>query len=128
MLIAVWIVSGILAALYLAAGLMKSLRPKSALEPMIPWTEDYSAAGVKLIGLAEVLGALGLLAPLAGGLVPALAPILPSVAGAAAVGLALVQLLAIPMHLRRGERQSLPVNAILAAAAIFVAITRFAGV
>ena len=45
----------------------------------------------------------------------------------AATGLALIQLLAIPVHVRRGEAtQALPVNVVLLAAAAFVAIARFA--
>ncbi|WP_223691925.1 DoxX family protein [Leifsonia poae] len=120
MAIAVWIVSGILAALYLAAGLMKSLRPKAALAPSLPWVDDYSAASVKAIGIVEVLGAIGLILPWLTGIAAMLTPI-------AASGFVIVQVLAIVVHMRRHENKSLPLNIILLLAALFVAIARFAG-
>ena len=59
MVIAIWIAAALLAALNLAAGGMKLARPKSALT-LLPWVEDFSAVQVKLIGVAEVLAAVGL--------------------------------------------------------------------
>jgi len=45
--------------------------------------------------------------------------------GLAATGLALVQLGAVPLHLRRGEPAVLPMNVVLLLAAAFVAAARF---
>jgi len=117
--IALWITSGILAAAYLAAGLMKTFTPKDKLTGSLPWVEDYSPATVKLIGIAEGLGAVGLILPWLTGIAPVLTPI-------AATGLALVQLLAVFAHLRRNEAKVIPTNIVLLLAAVFVAVFRFA--
>jgi len=118
--IALWIVAGVLAAAYLAAGLMKATQPKDKLHTNLPWVEDYSAGTVRFIGIAEILGALGLILPQATGIAPILTPI-------AATGLVVVQALAIRTHLRRGEKQVLPANVALLVLALFVAVGRFAG-
>ncbi|MGN8245180.1 DoxX family protein [Cellulomonas soli] len=120
MTIAVWIVSGLLAALYLTAGLMKTLRPKAALRAGLPWVEDYASSTVKLIGTTELLGAFGLILPWLTGIAEVLTPL-------AATGLVVIQALAIGAHLRRGERDVLAFNVALLAAAAFVAVARFAG-
>lgn len=97
MLIALWIINGILALAFLAAGSMKLLRSKSALQSMgMAWTEDFSVPAVKLIGGAEIVGAFGLILPLLTGIAPVLTPI-------AATALAVLMLGAIVVHLRRKE-------------------------
>ncbi len=116
--IALWIVSGILAAMYLFAGLTKSLTPKDKLAANMPWVEDFSPGTVKFIGVAEFAGAVGLVLPWLTGIAPVLTPL-------AATGLVIVQILAIVVHVRRGEQKSLPFNAVLLLAALFVAIFRF---
>lgn len=98
MLIALWIVNGVLAAVYLAVGLNKALRSKPALQAnaAMAWTEDFPPAAIKLIGVLEVLGALGLVLPLATGIAPVLTPV-------AAVGLVLLMSGAVATHIRRRE-------------------------
>lgn len=98
MLIALWIVNGLLALAFLFAGVTKLVRPHDALlkTPGMTWVEDFSGPNVKLIGAAEALGALGLILPLATGIAPVLAPI-------AAVGLLIVMVGAVVTHLRRKE-------------------------
>ncbi|WP_431802937.1 DoxX family protein [Microbacterium sp. bgisy203] len=99
MLIALWIVNIILALLMLGAGLTKALRSKEQLaaDPKMAWTEDFSPVQIRLIGIAEFLGALGLILPLATGIAPILTPI-------AAVGLAILMIGAVVVHIRRGEK------------------------
>lgn len=116
--IALWIVSGFLAVAYIAAGSMKALRPKEQLTNL-PWTQEYGAGTVKFIGIAEILGGLGVSLPWLTGIVPVLTPI-------AASGLVLVQLLAMIHHLRHDEAKSVPINIVLLLLALFVAIFRFA--
>ena len=59
-----WIVAGLLALVFLGAGLMKALRPKEALATSgLAWVEDFSPAMVKTIGGLEVLAAIGLILP-----------------------------------------------------------------
>lgn len=122
MSIALWIVSGVLAALYLVAGIRKLVATKEQITAQrgMEWAADYSARTLRLIGAAEVAGALGLVLPAATGIAPWLTPV-------AAVCLAVLQALAIRMHLRRGERAPLPFNAVLLVLALLVAVGRLAG-
>jgi uncharacterized membrane protein YphA (DoxX/SURF4 family) len=118
MLVAVWIVSGILAALNLFAGASKVLTPKEKLQPRMGYVEDFSAWQVKAIGTAEVLAAIGLIVPPLTGILPILAPL-------AAVGLVVLQLGAIIVHVRRGEQKGIGVNIAILLLALFVAPARF---
>lgn len=96
MTIAYWILAGLLALAFLLTGAMKIARPKESLGATMAWTEDFSQAQIRLIGLAEVLGAVGLILPRALGIVPVLSPI-------AAVGLVVVMAGAVITHVRRKE-------------------------
>ena len=117
--IALWIIAGLLALAFLAAGAMKLAQPKEKLAATgMAWVEDFSPGMVKTIGALEVLGALGLILPAALGIIPVLVPI-------AAVGLAALMIGAAITHARRKERQMLPVNLILFALAVIVAVSRF---
>jgi hypothetical protein len=120
--IALWVVSGILAVAYLAAGLNKLIKSKAALvaNANFSWTADFSQGALRGIGAAEVLGAIGLILPELTGIAPVLTPI-------AAVGLVLIQVGAIATHVRRKEFKVLPVNIVLLVLALFVAIGRLAG-
>jgi uncharacterized membrane protein YphA (DoxX/SURF4 family) len=115
----IWIAQGLLAAVLLIAGSMKLAQPKQRLAAAgQAWVEDFDAQQVKGIGVLELLAAIGLLLPAALDLVPMLTPI-------AAAGVVLLMLGAGATHLRRGELQMLPVNVVLAALALFIAIERF---
>ncbi|GAA3662561.1 DoxX family protein [Microbacterium marinilacus] len=96
MLIALWIVNALAALLMLMAGSMKAIRSKDALRPQMAWVDDFSAGFVRFIGVVEVIGALGLVLPLATGIAPILTPI-------AATGLAIVMFGAVVVHIRRKE-------------------------
>ncbi|MEV7692184.1 DoxX family protein [Microbacterium sp. NPDC089189] len=97
MTIALWILNALLGFALFAAGLMKVVRPRAALkERGMNFVDDFSAGSVKAIGVAEVLGALGLILPLATGIAPLLTPI-------AAVALAVTMLAAAAVHVRRTE-------------------------
>ena len=117
--VALWIASGLLAAAFLGAGLMKALRPIPVLQEQMRWVTPERTAGVRAIGWLEVAGAVGVILPWALGVVPVLTPI-------AAVGLALTQVGAIPLHARLGEARAVPANVVLLALAVFVAVGRFA--
>jgi uncharacterized membrane protein len=121
MLIAVWIVSGILALMYLFAGITKTFSPHEKLRTTMPWTDGATTLQVRIVGILEILGAVGLIVPALTGIAPILTPI-------AAVGLALIQVVAVGIHIRRGEAKALPLNIVLLAGAVFVEVARFAGV
>ena len=104
MTIAFWIITGITALAFLGAGAMKLIRPIPALrEAGMGWVEDYSGSTVRLIALAEVVGAIGLILPVSTGIAPILGPI-------AGVALAILMAGAVVVHLRRKES---PVPAIV---------------
>ena len=115
--IALWIVQILLAALFMMVGAMKITQPKEKMAERAPYTEDFSQDTLRRIGVLEVLGAIGVV-------LPALTRILPWLTPVAAVGLALTMLGAMRTHLRRGEYQSIVVNVILLALAVFVAYGR----
>jgi uncharacterized membrane protein YphA (DoxX/SURF4 family) len=122
MLIAVWIVSGLLALAYLFSGGTKLFSPYEKVKVSMSYAEDFKPWQIKLIGAVEILGAIGLILPVLLNVAPILTPI-------AATGLAIIQVGAIIVHLRRhDDPKGLPVNVILLLAAVFVAVARFAGV
>lgn len=112
-----WIVAGVLAALFLLAGAMKALTPREQLAQKMGWVNDYPAGAVKFVGVVEVLGALGLVLPAALDIAPVLTPL-------AAAGLAVTMVLAAVVHVRRKEQGAL-VCFVLFLLAFFVAVMRF---
>ena len=117
--VALWIVAGVLAVVFLASGLMKLGQPKKKIvDSGMGWAEDFSDGAVKGIGALEVLGAIALILPAALDIVPVLVPI-------AATGLALLMLGAAITHGRRKEPQMIVVNVVLLVLAAVVAWGRF---
>ena len=104
--IAYWIVAGFLAVFYLYAGGTKLVQSKEQLEPMMGWVDTIPMGVVRLIGLVEVLGALGLVLPPLTGVATVLALL-------AALGLLVLQLLATGLHLSRGEAKVTWLNVVL---------------
>lgn len=116
--VTLWIVAAVLAALFFMAGLMKATQPKDKLAGNMGWVEDFSTGTVRLIGVLEMLGALGLILPGAFGIAPVLTPL-------AATGFAVMMVLAAVVHARRKEPQMIVGNVVLLALAAFVAVMRF---
>ncbi|MBI3151776.1 MAG: DoxX family protein [Chloroflexi bacterium] len=116
--IALWIAQGLLAAMYLMAGVMKALQTSKARE-QFPWAKNRSDGFIRFVGISELLGGVGLILPLVTGILPWLTVL-------AAIGLTLIQLLAIfTVHLPKKEYNVIPVNVVLAALAVFVVIGRW---
>jgi uncharacterized membrane protein YphA (DoxX/SURF4 family) len=115
----VWIVTALLAAMFLMAGAMKLVKSKAQLleSPSMVWAEDFSPGVLKLIGAAEVAGAAGLILPGAFDVATWLVP-------TAAIGLAALMLGAVATHTRRREYPNIGINLVLLALAVFVAIER----
>jgi hypothetical protein len=112
-----WLAQGALAAVFAGAGLMKLSVPKGRLEtwPGMGYVTEHTATQMKLIGVAEVLGSLGLVLPWWLGIVPVLTPM-------AATGLVVLMGGAIATHRRRREPSILVT--LLALLAAFVAAGR----
>src|ERR671921_516443 len=118
--LALWIVAGLLAVVYLLSGAGKLIVPKEKLAtaPGGGWVEDFSAGSVKAIGALEVLAAVGLVLPAATGIAPVLVPL-------AAAGLVLIMVGAVITRLRRHEPKAMVADLAYLALAGFVAWGRF---
>jgi uncharacterized membrane protein YphA (DoxX/SURF4 family) len=114
-----WVLAGVLAAVFLGSGAMKLVRTKPQLAGAGQgWVEPFSPGTIKLIGVLEVAAAVGLVLPAALTIAPILTPI-------AAVGLILVMAGAVVTHARRHEIPNMAVNIVLAIVAVVVAWGRF---
>jgi hypothetical protein len=117
--IALWIIAGLLAALFLASGVVKLIRSDDQLAAAgLGFVADFPAGTAKVIGGLEVLAAVGLVLPAVLGVVPIVVPL-------AAAGLVLLMAGAVVVHLRRHESRAIPVNVALLALAAVVAWGRF---
>jgi uncharacterized membrane protein YphA (DoxX/SURF4 family) len=112
-----WIAQILLALIFLLVGGAKLLLPKPTgnIPKPMAYTEDFTQTQLRIIGLLEVLGALGIILPAATGILPWLTPL-------AAVGLTLVMVGAALTHVRRKE-PIIP-NVVLGAIAVFVVVGR----
>lgn len=110
-----WSVQGFLVLLFLFAGV-----PKLIGRGLDRWTgfSDLPRAEVILIGIMEILGAAGLVLPMATGILAWLTPL-------AAVGLAVIVLMATGFHLRASEYLEALETALWASICIVVAIGRW---
>lgn len=96
--LALWIVAGLMAAVFLVAGSTKLFIPRSTLAeaPGGGWVGGFSASFVKVLGALEIAGGVGLVLPAALGVAPFLTPV-------AASGLAIVMVGAAVVEIRRRE-------------------------
>ena len=110
-----WGVQGFLALFFLAAG-----APKLIGRGIERWTgfADLARPQVVFIGFTEVLGAAGLVLPMATGILPWLTPL-------AALGLGIIVLMAAGFHLRADERLEALETGLWASIAAVVAIGRW---
>lgn len=118
--VVLWVLAGLLAALFLVAGGAKLVQSKQKLAtwPNMAWTEDFAPGVIKTIGALEVLAAFGLILPAALNIVPVLVPL-------AAAGLVLLMIGAAITHARRNESRAIASNVVLIVLAAVVAWGRF---
>lgn len=114
--IVLWIVQILLGLIFLMAGSMKAFNYVKARESL-PWVKDVSKGLVTFIGIAELLGGIGFILPVALNVFPVLTPI-------AAIGIAIIMILSALFHLRRKEYSGIVFNIVLLALAFIVAIGR----
>lgn len=113
-----WILQALLAGVFGLAGVMKLIRPKEKLRPAMPWVEDFTTTQIRLIGVVELLGAVGLILPAVTDIAPTLTPL-------AATGLAITMIAAAVTHARRKEPSGIAVNVVLLALSVVIAWGRF---
>jgi hypothetical protein len=111
----IFIAQGLLAAVFALTGGAKLILPKQTLQKRMHWAASWPPRRIKLLGLAEVLGGIGLVLPGATGIAEALTPV-------AALCLAVLMAGAIATHRRLGER-ILPA-VIVGALCLLVAVAR----
>ncbi len=116
--ILLWIVAGVLAAMFLLAGVMKIAMPKEKLLGIMVWAKTWPEPRLKALGAVEVLGAVGLILPQALNIAPVLTPV-------AAVGCAIVMTGATIVHARMKDFTGIAMPGVLLILAIVVAAGRF---
>ena len=116
--IALWIVAGVLAAMFLLAGGMKAVTPKEKLTVPMEWAKNWSPSQIKALGVAEILGAIGLILPRALNIAPVLTPL-------AATGLAITMIGAVIVHTRMKDYKGIGMPSVLLVLSIVVAAGRF---
>jgi uncharacterized membrane protein YphA (DoxX/SURF4 family) len=117
--IVLWILQGLLAAMFLMAGMMKLVKNKEKfVAGNMAWAADFKPNTLKLIGALEVLGAVGVVLPM-------LLDIYPILTAWAAAGLALTMVGAFSVHMKRKETPQMMMNLLLLAMALVVAVARF---
>jgi hypothetical protein len=112
-----WAIQILLALVFAAAGTLKLVRSKAQLaaNPHMGWVRSVAEAQIKLLGVAELLGAIGLVVPMAMDMAPILTR-------AAAVCLATLMGGALATHMNRREPAAAPT--VLAALTMVVATFR----
>jgi DoxX-like protein len=113
--LSLWIVASVLAAVFAGSGLLKLLVSKDKLvQSGQGWAQDFSPISIRLMGVAEVLGAVGVILPAVEHIGPVLVPL-------AAIGLGLFMAGAAVVNVRRKDVALIGFNLVLLALAIFVA-------
>ncbi len=115
--VALWAVQGIVAVLFLMAGGMKVFayeRYRKMAEQQHPDRDLGLSRGlVTFIGASEVAGGLGVVLPLATGVLPILTPL-------AAIGLGIIMVLATRFHAKRQEPVAVTIGLFVLCAVVAV--------
>ena len=111
--IAFWVAQIIVALIFCGAGLFKLSAPIPDLATAMKWPGEFSPTFVRIIGLIDLLGGIGIL-------LPALTRILPKLTILAAIGCTVLQVIAIGFHSSRGEFNVLPLNFLLLPLCLFI--------
>jgi len=116
--IGLWIVQVSLLGIYAAYGIYKTFFTARAKDKM-PWAKDRTENFIRFVGIAELLGAIGVVFPMLIGILPWLTVL-------AAIGLTMIQISAIfTEHLPKKEYKILPLNLYFMTLSIFVLIGRW---
>jgi hypothetical protein len=114
-----WICQGLLAVIFLYSGSNKTfLSGRQLIAKGQTGVMNLPDVVIHTIGVSELLGAVGLIVPWYTGIYPILTPI-------AAVGFAVIMVLAAPIHYRLKEPKNVAKNAVIFLVAVFVAWGRF---
>lgn len=95
-----------LSCIFLYFGSLKVFLPIEKIEKKVTWARDYPPSRLKLFGLLEIIGAIGLFFPYRLDIFPILTPV-------AATALAMIMAGAAMVHLRRDEIGMILLNILL---------------
>jgi len=115
---ALWIIQGLLAAFFIMPGAMKLLTPDEKLRERLKAGPEKSLLSTRILGLLEILGAIGIIVPYYTGILPWLTPL-------AAIGFAIVMVGAVVVHVQKHEYKIMPVLGIAFILSLVVAYYRF---
>jgi uncharacterized membrane protein len=93
---ALWVAQAIVAVVVALTGAVKVALPRERLATKMRWAASWPRERIKLLGFAEIAGALGLVLPVATGIAPWLTPV-------AALCLAVLMAGAVRTHRQLGE-------------------------
>ena len=116
--ITLWIVQGLTAALMLMSAFMKIALPIPELSAKWKWTGELPQQVVRMLGIVDLLGGIGII-------LPAILKIKPGLTPLAAVGVVLLMISATVFHISRGEASVIAFNIILMLLASFIAWGRY---
>lgn len=115
--IGLWVAQVVLGVAFAMAGAMKLIMPiEVLLAKGMGFVKEYSVGAVRFIGIVEILGALGLILPSALRIKPNLTPL-------AAIGIAIVMVLATQYHISHSE-PTIP-TIVMFAISVFIAWGRY---
>ena len=112
--ITLWVVQVLTAALMALASYIKLATPIEELSLQMKWTGEVPTYVVRVLGVIDLLGGIGVI-------LPALLKIRPGLTSLAAVGIVLLMISAITFHVSRGESSVIGFNIIILLMAGFVA-------
>lgn len=115
--IVLWVLQWFFGIYFIAIGVMHFTVPEG-LPAMMEWMYELSDTLHVVVGIAEILGGIGLI-------VPSITRIQPQLTIYAAAGLVLVMVGAVVFHADRGEGASIATNVVIGALMAFVAYGRW---
>lgn len=115
--IALWIVQIVVGLMFLLVGIMKSSQSIEALGKRMSYARILPAPFVRFIGIAELLGGIGVI-------LPPLVHILPWLAIVAAIGLGIIMVGGVIYHLQHKETRQAITPLVLLILTLFIAIGR----
>jgi len=118
--VVLWVIASLLAVVFLGSGMSKLVQTKEKLiASRMGWAENFSSQTIKVLGVLQILGAIGLILPAVLNIAPILVPV-------AAIAFAIMMAGAAVVHLRRGgETQMVGFNVALVILSLIVAWGRF---
>jgi uncharacterized membrane protein YphA (DoxX/SURF4 family) len=116
--ITLWIIQLLVATVFLSVGAIKTFSSKQKLQTMFSANIPVLVFSTRLLGLLEILGAVGIILPL-------LLNIYPFLTAVAGLCLSTVMVGSAIFHLRKNEYKALPLVTVLLILSIIITISRY---